>query len=42
VGSRTVPRAPFTLIVAKPGYAAETQAVSTIEGASLTVSLRPG
>jgi hypothetical protein len=42
VGSRTVPRAPFTLIVTKPGYAAETQAVSTIEGASLTVSLRPG
>ena len=42
VGSRTVPRTPFTLIVTKPGYAAETQAVSTIEGASLTVSLRPG
>jgi len=41
VGSRTVPRAPFTLIVTKPGYAAETQAVSTIGGASLTVSLRP-
>jgi parallel beta-helix repeat protein len=42
VGTRTVPRAPFTLIVTKPGYAAETQAVSTVEGASLTVSLRPG
>ena len=42
VGTRTVPRTPFTLIVTKPGYAAETQAVSTIEGASLTVSLRPG
>ena len=42
VGSRTVPRTPFTLIVTKPGYAAETQAVSTIEGANLTVSLRPG
>ena len=42
VGSRTAPRTPFTLIVTKPGYAAETQAVSTIEGASLTVSLRPG
>jgi parallel beta-helix repeat protein len=41
VGSRTVPRTPFTIIVTKPGYAAETQAVSTIEGASLTVSLRP-
>ena len=42
VGSRTAPRTPFTLTVTKPGYAAETQAVSTIEGASLTVSLRPG
>jgi len=41
-GSRTVPRAPFTLVVTKPGYSEETQAVSTIEGASLTVSLRPG
>jgi len=41
VGTRTVPRTPFTLIVTKPGYAAETRAVSTIEGASLTVSLRP-
>jgi parallel beta-helix repeat protein len=42
VGTRTVPRTPFTLIVTKPGYAEETRAVSTIEGASLTVSLRPG
>ena len=42
VGTRTVPRTPFTLIVTKPGYAAETRAVSTIQGASLTVSLRPG
>jgi parallel beta-helix repeat protein len=42
VGTRTVPRTPFTLTVTKPGYAGETQAVSTIEGASLTVSLRPG
>ena len=42
VGSRTTPRTPLTLIVTKPGYAEETQVVSTIEGASLTVSLRPG
>lgn len=42
VGSRTVPRTPFTLIVTKPGYAVETRAVPAIEGASLTVSLRPG
>jgi parallel beta-helix repeat protein len=41
-GSRTVPRAPFSLIVTKAGYAAETQAVPAIEGARLTVSLRPG
>lgn len=42
VGSGTVPRTPVTLVVTKPGYAEETQTVSTIEGASLTVSLRPG
>ena len=42
VGARTVPRIPLTLIVTKAGYATETQAVSTIEGPSLTVSLRPG
>jgi parallel beta-helix repeat protein len=42
VGARTVPRPSFTLIITKPGYAAETQAVSAIEGATLTVSLRPG
>lgn len=41
VGTRTVPRTPFTLIVTKPGYATETRAVAAIEGASLTVSLRP-
>jgi hypothetical protein len=40
VGARTVPRIPLTLIVTKAGYATETQAVSTIEGANLTVSLR--
>ena len=42
IGTRTVPRTPFTLIVTKSGYAAETRAVPAIEGASLTVSLRPG
>ena len=41
VGSRTVPRTPLTVVVTKPGYAAETRAVPAIEGASLTISLRP-
>jgi parallel beta-helix repeat protein len=41
VGTRAVPRPPFTLVVNKPGYAVETRAVPAIEGSSLTVSLRP-
>ena len=41
VGARTAPRALFTLVVTKPGYATETRTGPAIGGPSLTVSLRP-
>jgi parallel beta-helix repeat protein len=40
-GDRTIPRTPVTLTVTKAGYAAESLTVPVIEGASLSISIRP-